>query len=471
VDIQFLGATRTVTGSSYLLRFNDKQVLIDCGLFQGGREMEELNYLGFHYAPRDIDYVLLTHAHIDHSGLIPRLYKLGFNGKVVTTHATKDLCSIMLPDSGYLQEEASITASKHRQQLGKLPRPPLYTRQDAEVCLKSFQSVDYDKIIDLDRDLSVRFRDAGHILGSAYIEVWAQEGPNKTLVLFSGDQGQTDQPIIKDPTMPTDCAPDYMLIESTYGAKMHEDFGDRAQQLIDAIKTTQQTGGKLIIPAFSVGRTQNLLYYINEALVNGKMRPINVYVDSPLAIGALEIYARHTECFDPETVQLIKTDSLPLDFEGLTLTKTSDQSKKINEDEGPAVIIAASGMCEGGRIRHHLKHNIWKKETTMLFVSFQAEGTLGRRILDGEKEIYIFGEQYHVAAKVMQITGFSAHADQEGLVQFASKLKAKPKTTFIVHGELDNAGALADELVHQLDLNIKIPQQFEHATLSGGRSR
>ncbi len=471
MEIRFLGATRTVTGSCYLLRFNDKQVLIDCGLFQGGAEMEELNYLGFHYAPRDIDYVLLTHAHIDHSGLIPRLYKLGFNGKVVSTHATKDLCSIMLPDSGYIQEESSITSSKHRQQQGKPPRPPLYTEQDAETCMKSFKSVDYDKIIDLDRDLSVRFRDAGHILGSAYIELWAQEGPKKTLVLFSGDQGQTDQPIIKDPTMPTDCAPDYMLIESTYGAKMHEAIGDREQQLIDAIKATQRTGGKLIIPAFSVGRTQNLLYYINEALDKGKLDQVKVYVDSPLAIKALEIYARHSECFDPETVELMKADALPLDFHGLTLTKSSDESKKINEDEGPAVIIAASGMCEGGRIRHHLKHNIWKKETTMLFVSFQAEGTLGRRILDGQKDVYIFGEQYHVAAKVMQITGFSAHADRDGLVAFASKLKAKPKTTFIVHGELDNAGALADELVHKLDLNIKIPQQFERATLSSGKAR
>jgi len=466
MDLTFLGAARTVTGSCHLLRFNDKQVLIDCGLFQGGQEMEEMNYLGFHFAPRDIDYVLLSHAHIDHAGLLPRLYKLGFNGKIICTHATKDLCSIMLPDSGYLQEEASLQVSRRRQQHGQPPRLPLYTRQDAEVCLKVFRSYDYDKVIDLDRDLRIRFRDAGHILGSAYIEVHVQEGKDETIVLFSGDQGQTEQPIIKDPTMPTDCAPDYMLIESTYGAQSHEAPGDREQQLINAVKETQQKGGKLIIPAFSVGRTQNILYYLNEAIVKGDLDHIKVYVDSPLAIGALEIYAKHKECFDPETLEMIKNDPLPLDFPGLVLTKSSDDSKKINEDQGPAIIIAASGMCEGGRIRHHLKHNIWKKEATILFVSFQAEGTLGRSILDGNKDVRIFGDQYHVSAKVMQITGFSAHADKEGLVAYAKNLKAKPKTTFIVHGDLDNAGALSEELVHQLDHNVRIPEMGERVMLT-----
>jgi metallo-beta-lactamase family protein len=467
MNLTFLGATRTVTGSCYLLRFNDKQVLIDCGLFQGGPEMEEMNNMGFHFAPRDIDYVLLSHAHIDHAGLIPRLYKLGFNGKIICTHATKDLCSIMLPDSGYIQEEAAEYASKRRQQHGQPPRQPLYTREDAEVCMKVFKSCDYDKMIDLDRDISVRFRDAGHILGSAYIEIHAQENKSETFILFSGDQGQTDQPIIKDPTMPTDCAPDYMLIESTYGNRMHEAAVDRQKQLVDAVKANQRNGGKLIIPAFSVGRTQNILYYLNEAIDKGELDSVKVYVDSPLAIGALQIYANHKECFDQETLDMIKNDPLPLDFPGLTLTKTSNDSKKINEDQGPAVIIAASGMCEGGRVRHHLKHNIWKRESTILFVSFQAEGTLGRKILDGNKDVNIFGEEYHVAAKVMQITGFSGHADKEGLVTYASKLKAKPKTTFIIHGDLDSAGALSEELVHRLNYNIRIPQPFEKAQLAG----
>jgi len=467
MNIRFLGATRTVTGSCYHLRFGKRQVLVDCGLFQGSRDIEENNYLGFHYNPGDIDYVLLTHAHIDHSGLIPRLTRLGFKGKIVCTHGTKALCKIMLPDSGYIQESAAKHVSKRRRRKGRQPRPPIYTRKDAEKSLRFFETYDYRKKIQLTDDLTIRFRDAGHILGSSFIEVWAREEGEEVHILFSGDLGQPDQPIIKDPTYPDDIEPDYMLIESTYGDKLHDKMLDCKAQLVDAVNTSMKDGGKIIIPAFSVGRTQNIIYYLNDALNEKKIPHLPVYVDSPLAISALEIYASHPECFDPETIELLKTGDMPLDFPGLKMTRSSQESKAINEDDRPGIIISASGMCTGGRIRHHLKHHIWKKEATVLFVSYQAMHTLGRRILDRQEVVKIHGQEYRVTARIMKISGFSAHADKLQLLTWASKLKAKPKRTFVVHGDVENSNVLATELKDQLAHDAYVPQPLERIELQG----
>jgi metallo-beta-lactamase family protein len=464
--LRFLGATRTVTGSCYLLRFGKHQVLVDCGLFQGSKDIEENNYLGFHYNPGDIDYVLLTHAHIDHSGLIPRLCRLGFKGEVISTHGTKDLCKIMLPDSGYLQEEAARHVSKRRTRKGRQPRPPLYTREDAEDCIRYFRSVDYDKEIALDDDLTVRFRDAGHILGSSFIDAWAREDGHEVQLLFSGDLGQPEQPIIRDPVLPKDSSPDYMLIESTYGDKLHDKQLDCQAQLVEAINTSMIDGGKMIIPAFSVGRTQNLIYYLNEALNEKKIEQLPVYVDSPLAINALDIYASHPECFDEQTMEFLKTGDLPLDFPGLKMTRSPQESKAINDDDRPGIIISASGMCTGGRVRHHLKHNIWKREATVLFVSYQAEHTLGRQIVDGQKVVKILGEEYRVAARIMKISGFSAHADRQQLLSWSSELGGRPKRTFVVHGDLPNSQALAKELRKQLKHDAYIPRPFETVKLT-----
>lgn len=465
LDITFLGATRTVTGSCYLLRFGKRKVLVDCGLFQGSRDIEENNYLGFHYKPKDIDHVLLTHAHIDHSGLIPRLCNMGFKGKIISTYATRDLCQIMLPDSGHLQEEAAKHAAKRRRRKGQRFRSALYTREDAEASIRQFKPYDYDKKVDLEDDLTVRFRDAGHIMGSAYIEAWIREDGEEVHMLFSGDQGVEDQPIIKDPTYPTDVEPDYMLIESTYGDRLHDKVEDCYDQLIDAVNTAILSKGKIIIPAFSVGRTQNIIYYLNQALNEKKIEQMPVYVDSPMAINALEIYASHPECFDEETHGFLKNGDLPLDFPGLKTTRSVGESKSINEDDRPGIIISASGMCEGGRIKHHLKHNIWKKEATILFVSYQARHTLGRRILEGNRSVKIFGDEYRIAARIMKISGFSAHGDRQQLLTWASKLKGRPRTTFVVHGDLESSMALSKFLKKELGHHTHVPRPFETVKL------
>ncbi|ABR47002.1 RNA-metabolising metallo-beta-lactamase [Alkaliphilus metalliredigens QYMF] len=459
MKIQFFGAAKVVTGSNVLISTDKHKILLDCGMFQGSNELEALNYEPFQYDPKEIDFLLLSHTHIDHSGRIPKLVKEGFNGKIFCTKATKDLSEIMLVDSGHIQQSDVEWENRKRKRSGKPPIKPLYTVEDALSSLRYFDSVLYNQKINLNESISVRFRDAGHVLGSSIIELWITEEKDTVKIVFSGDLGMKNKPLIRDPEIIDDA--DYLILESTYGNRVHENVEQRMDELMSTINKTVLRGGTVIIPSFAVGRTQELIYELSQYYkanneLDAFMR-IPIYIDSPMAISATEVFKKNSYCFDDETKKLILGGSNPLDFENLHFVRDHKESMRLNESNYPKVIISASGMCTGGRIRHHLKHNLWKANNSLIFVGYQAQGTLGRILKDGAKKVKLLGEEIAVLSEIYSIEGFSGHADQTDLIEWLGHFKKKPKRVFLVHGEdtsLDNLSSLIKE---KFDIPTIIP--------------
>ncbi len=476
MKITFLGATKTVTGSNFLVEGAGKRFLIDCGLHQGRMEEELLNDKPFEYDVNSIDFMLLTHAHIDHSGRIPKLYKDGYRNPIYATKATCDLCEIMLPDSGHIQETENEIKNKKRKRAGvRQLLEPLYTARDAIDCMEVFKGVNYDEIIDITPEIQVRFNDAGHMLGSSIIEVWITENGKQEKIVFSGDLGNNDIPLLASPTMIESA--DYLIMESTYGSRIHLRNDDKASLFLNIVSETINNGGTVVIPSFAVGRTQEILYELNKIKDQHKddeefqkkfetLMNIPVYVDSPLAVSATEVFKKNMDLFDDEIKEFISRGDNPLEFNGLHFTRSVEESKALNESDEPCIIISASGMCDVGRIKHHLKHNIWNPLSTILFVGYQAPGTLGRRIVDGQEKVKILGEEFAVKARIEYIEGFSGHADQNGLISFVASFNTKmPKHIFLVHGEEDSQEVLKDKLIEQTGVDVTIPSYGEEYTL------
>ena len=465
MKITFLGATKTVTGSNYLVEAAGKKFLVDCGMWQGKAELEEENFENFEFNPQEIDFMILTHAHIDHSGRIPKLYNEGFKNKIYAHKATCDLCALMLPDSGHIQEMESEWKNRKRMRKGEEQRDPLYTAEDAAKCLQIFEPVQYDEIIDITENIKIRFNDAGHMLGSSIIELWAEEDGKTTKVVFTGDLGNNDIPLLNSPTMIEDT--DYLIMESTYGSRLHMRNDDKAEMFLNIVAETLDKQGTVVIPSFAVGRTQEILYEINKLKdikkddefkrKYKKLMEAPVYVDSPLAISATEVFKENMDLFDEETQAEISKGDNPLEFPGLKFTMSTEESKALNEDTTPSIIISASGMCDVGRIKHHLKHNLWNPNSTILFVGYQAPGTLGYNIVNGAKNVKIFGEEIAVNARVEYIEGYSGHADQEGLMNFIYSFIKKPKHIFLTHGEEESQDVLEKKIIDEANIPVTIP--------------
>lgn len=463
MNIRFLGAVRGVTGSSHLIQFNNKKILLDCGMYQG--KDEDLNLEEFEVNPADIDYLLLSHSHIDHSGRIPLLVKKGFKGAIYCSKPTYDLCEIMLIDSAHIQETEAEWKNKKALRQGRKTIEPMYTQSDAMESFQYFKPVQYDQIINIEEGFTVKFNDAGHILGSSIIEMWFNEGNENVKLVYSGDLGMNEKPLLKDPAIIEKS--DYVIMEATYGDRVHDDIEQRTEELIGIILKTVKRGGSVIIPSFAVGRTQELIYELNKyydshldkiGTKENELRKIPVYIDSPLATKATEVFKQNANVFDSEARNYIMTGDNPLEFENLHFTQSAEESKALNLSLEPKIIISASGMCEAGRIKHHLKHNLWRKEASIVFVGYQAEGTLGRKILDGEKIVKVLGESINVRAEIYNVEGFSGHADKTALLNWLKGFKEKPKTVFIVHGEQESKLNFAKEVRESLGLNCIVPE-------------
>ncbi len=463
MNITFYGAARNVTGSCHMVEVEGHKFLVDCGLFQGSLTDQMLNYEEFPFNISDIEFVILTHAHIDHSGRIPKLYKAGYSNPVYCTTATRELCKIMLPDSGHIQENEIEWVNRKRMRAGKAPNEPIYTQQDAIDCLKLLVGVDYNKRIKLTDYVSFELKDAGHMLGSAIVELYITENGEEKKVVFTGDLGNNDLPIIKDPT--TIDSADILVTESTYGDRLHSSIEDQSNKFIQIILDTIERGGNVIIPSFAVGRTQEIIYEINKHLANedlrDALRSIPVYVDSPLAVNATKIFETQHEYFDEEAMSYLLKGDDPLAFDNLHFVESSEDSQALNTDMTPKIIISASGMCEVGRIKHHLKHNLYRPECTILFVGYQAEGTLGKKIMSGEKLVKIFGEEIAVKAEVKYLDAFSGHADRDGILNWIGAIKKKPKQIFIVHGEEEAQNVLREYIEQGFKINSVIPSYQE----------
>ena len=469
MKITFYGAARTVTGSCHMVETKNKKFLVDCGIFQGSLTDQMLNYEDFPFNINEIDFVILTHAHIDHAGRIPKLYIQGYTGPIYATKATVDLCRIMLPDSGHIQEKEIEWVNKKRKRAGKAPTSPMYTAQDAIDSLKLFEGIDYNETIQIDDTISFKLVDAGHMLGSSIVELDIYEDGKVEHVVFTGDLGNLNMPIINDPTYIKKA--DHLIMESTYGDREHAKMQDQSAEFIDILLSTIERGGNVIIPSFAVGRTQEILYEINKYAamkkIGKKIDQIPIYVDSPLAVNATEVFKANPEYYDEDALRYLLKGDNPLDYENLHFVTTSDESRALNEDMTPKVIISASGMCEVGRIKHHLKHNLYRPECTVLFVGFQAEGTLGRRILSGEKLVKIFGEEIAVNAEIRYLDAFSGHADKNGLIEWIDKLEEKPENIFIVHGEYSGQQALKNTIESKYNIKCNIPAYQETYYMDG----
>ncbi|MEK6982053.1 MAG: MBL fold metallo-hydrolase [Candidatus Micrarchaeota archaeon] len=441
MKITFNGAAGIVTGSCYLLETENKKILIDCGMFQGTKEITRLNYEPFPFNPKEISYVLLTHAHVDHCGLIPKLVKNGFTGKIISTGPTLDLTQLMLKDAAHVNEDETLQENKRRVRAGLEPRDPLYTLEDAVKSFSFFSPVNYENPRKLSNDLEVIFHNAGHILGSSMVEIHVSESGKITKFLFSGDVGQGGTPILDDPTVIENA--DYVIVESTYGNRSHGNLSMRKQDLLKVVKETYARGGKLMIPSFAVERTQELLYYLHLLIRDGSFPNQKIFLDSPLAIEVTKVFKKNLKYFSKN---LTKEFSDPFTFNQLKCLKTQQESRDLNDYAAPCIIIAGSGMCNAGRIRHHIKHNIWNPKNTLLFVGYQAEGTLGRIILEGAKSIWMMGSIFAVKSQIRKIDSFSSHATADQLIKWISKLKNKPNKIFVTHGEKISAEALSLEL-------------------------
>lgn len=453
MKIQFCGASTGVTGSCHLITTEKHKVLLDCGQFQGGKAQEALNYEDFPFNPAEIDYVILSHAHIDHCGRIPLLVNRGFKGQIYCTDATADLLDVMLKDSGYIHEKEAEWKNRKNERAGRPAVEPLYTYNDAVDSLKYVRPVLYDQLIELNEEMKIVFNDAGHILGSAITELWVSEGDNVSKIVFSGDLGVMERPILRNPTIIKKA--DYLIMETTYGNRVHPANAMDVRKLMDIIIETTQRGGTTVIPSFAVGRTQELIYELNRVYDSDNeyrkyFEDIMVYVDSPMATTATEVFKKNAQVFDDETKEYIARGDNPLDFKNLKFTRTSEESIWLNNNPDPKVIISASGMCEAGRIRHHLKHNLWNRKSSIVFVGYQAEGTLGRMLLEGAEEVTLFGEKIQVNAKIYNLEGFSGHADRNGLLAWLKGFKKEPKHIFLVHGESESKAEFAKTVEKEL---------------------
>lgn len=467
MKITFIGATHEVTGSCYYLEVAGRKFLVDYGMEQGPDYYENKE---LPVAPGDLDFVLLTHAHMDHSGNLPALYAKGYQGPIYATEATCNLCDIMLRDSAHIQMFEAEWRNRKGRREGKPEFIPAYTMEDAMGVLRNFVRCPYDKIIKPAEGIEVRFVDAGHLLGSSSIEIWLTEDDKKEKIVFSGDIGNLNQPLIRDPQPPKDA--DYVVMESTYGNRLHEKPKGYIPGLVQVLRGTFSRGGSVIIPSFAVGRTQELLYYfkqIKDENLLPEYKDFPIYMDSPLAIEATEVFMRNKEsCFDEEALSYVRRGINPIGVSGLIPAVTSDASKAINADKRPKVILSASGMCEAGRIKHHLKHNLWKPENTILFVGYQAEGSLGRRIIEGAKTVTLFGETVQVSAQIVQLQGMSGHADQKGLLSWISQVHGVQKV-FVNHGASESADAFRDKLWLSLGIDAYAPFSGAEVDLATGK--
>ena len=458
--IRFLGAARAVTGSCYLLTLPKGNILVDCGIVQGASDSRDRNREPFAFDPKGIDLLFLTHAHLDHSGLIPRLVKEGFRGRIITTTATADLIGPMLLDSAKIQENDAERMSRRSLRKGGEPVEPLYTTEDVEQVLPLIDRAKYGQVVDTGRGIRYCFFDAGHILGSGSLALWLAGPDREKKIIFSGDIGKKGTPIIQDPTLATEA--DYVVMESTYGDRLHKNSADTARELAEAITTTFAKGGNVLIPAFAIGRTQDVLYLLNRLVREGTLPKLTVTIDSPLAEKATRIYLSHPELFDEEAARLLSGGRIG-DAITIRFTHSIEESMAINKITSRAIIVAGSGMCEGGRIGHHLKYNLWRPECSIIFVGFQAQGTLGRRIVDGARSVSIWGEEIAVRARVWTIGGFSAHGDQKELLAWLSAFRSSP-TVFVTHGEEKAALTFADLVRKQYGFETQVPelgQEFE----------
>lgn len=468
MKIQFIGATHEVTGSCTLLEVENRYYLVDCGMEQGADIFQNIV---LPVAPGNIDAVFLTHAHIDHSGMLPKLYKDGFRGSVYATDVTSDLCEIMLRDSAHIQESEAKWQMRKAERSGETPPEPVYTLDDAEGVLKLFRRCEYNKPVQPAEGIIIQFSDVGHLLGSACIELWLTEGGETRKIVFSGDVGNRNQPLIRDPQTIDEA--DYLVIESTYGDRLHEaQKGDVVLELAKLIQRAFDRGGNVVIPAFAVGRTQEMLYAIREIKQRGLVKGhphFPVYVDSPLAVEATAIFMQcNPVCFDEETTALIKQGINPIWFDDIRMTVSMEDSKAINFDDQPKVILSASGMCEAGRIRHHLKHNLWRAENIILFVGYQAENSLGRRLLEGIKMVKLFGEEIIVNAEICNLHGTSGHADRNGLFAWVNSFQQKPKTVFVNHGDPESCEAFT-ALLKENGYDTIAPYSGTEYDLAAGR--
>lgn len=470
MQITFLGAAREVTGSCFLVETSATSFLVDCGMFQGGREAAQRNRQAFDFDPQTIDFVLLTHAHIDHSGLLPKLTRAGFRGPIHTTAATADLLQVMLPDSAHIQEmdaqRALRAAGKSRK--AQAAATPLYNLRDAHACLRQLRPHGYGREVQPHEDVRCRFRDAGHILGSAIIEVWVSEGERTTKLVFSGDLGQPGRVILRDPTQITEA--DILFVESTYGNRLHRELAATRDELIDVVERTLPRGN-VIVPAFAVGRTQEVLYHLHQLSREGRLHDLRIFVDSPMATQATRITQQHLDLFDENATRLVGWHARGEDLPYLNFTASVEESIALNQIRSGAIIISASGMCTAGRIKHHLRHNLGRAACSVLITGFQAQGTLGRRLVDGARQVRIFGEDIPVRASIHTVGGLSAHADRQALLAWTACFARPPAQTFVVHGEETAAQALATELRARPGWNVTIPvagqQVHWHANSSG----
>jgi metallo-beta-lactamase family protein len=468
MKLTFLGAAREVTGSCYLAEADGVRFLVDCGLFQGGREAHGKNRAAFDFDPAGIDFVLLTHAHIDHSGLLPRLVTLGFHGPIYTTRATRDLLGVMLPDAGHIQEKEAEFENRRRIKSGKRhtgEAVPLYTVEQARHCLKRIRGVDYDTEVTPHPRVRCTFRDAGHILGSAIVEVWVGTGAQQRKIVFSGDLGQPARPLVRDPTPIAQA--DWLVVESTYGNRLHRSLTETEDELVRAvIDTLEKKGGNLIVPAFAVGRTQDMLFLLADLARRGRIPKLNVYVDSPMATAATEVTARHMALLDEETHALMGRHGGAAHFRKLTFVESMEESMALDRIKGGAVIISASGMCDAGRIKFHLRANLPRRESTLLITGFQAAGTLGRRLVDGAKRVRILGEEVPVRADIYTLGGLSAHADRAALLGWLGHFRTAPRRTFVVHGEAETAQGFAADIGKTLGWAAEAPEAGQRVNLS-----
>jgi len=460
MKLSFHGANRGVTGSCHLIESDGMKILVDCGLFQGGHEIDEENAADFGFDPREIDTLLLTHAHLDHCGRIPLLVKRGFEGEIITTSATRELSKVVMLDAAHLQEEEAERHARHAHRHGHKPPEALYGELDALNALDLFgRKANYDKPIKLSENLTATFYDAGHILGSASIRIEYREDKQDKAIIFSGDLGNKGRPILRDPTIPPHA--ETVVMETTYGDRLHKQLEPSIDELYDAISDTMERGGNVIIPTFALERAQELLYYLREGVEKGRLsRSLPVFLDSPMAISATEIFRRHPECYDEEASELFNRHQDPFDLPGLRFVRETADSIALNRLTGGAVIMAGSGMCTGGRVRHHLRHNLWRRDSSVIFVGFAAPGTLARTLIDGAERIRLFGDDIPVRAKLHTINGFSAHADRDELLEWHHGIK--PERTILVHGEEKAMDAFAQKLKHT---KVVMPQQGQKLKL------
>jgi metallo-beta-lactamase family protein len=456
MKIQFCGAADGVTGSCHLVTAGTEtdpvRILLDCGQFQGGKKAEAQNYDPFPFDAKDVDFVILSHAHVDHCGRLPLLLKRGFEGSIYCTDATADLAAVILRDAAHIQEKEAEWKSRKAERTGLPPVAPLYTMKDAEAVLTHLVPVLYDQLVSPLDGVHFVMNDAGHILGSAIVELWTTEDGDVSKLVFSGDIGSPDMPMLRDPVRIKKA--DYVIMESTYGGRLHDAHTDSVKRLAEVLVNITGKGGTVVVPSFAVGRTQEFIYECNnflehDTVLSRKLKDIRIYIDSPMAISATEVFSKNAQVFDDEFRNKLMRGDDPLDFENLIFTRTTEESMALNRNREPKVIISASGMCEAGRIRHHLKHHLWRKEDAVVFIGYQGAGTLGREIVEGARSVSLFGEEVLVRAKIYNLEGFSAHADHAGLMDWVHAFQMKPSAFFLVHGEAGAKEALAKAIANE----------------------